>query len=220
VVQQFGQSIGGVMAKTALSLVSGVLEGLWIACPHHRAACGHRLGRNAFRAIRYEDDNFAMTRQLCAPCLAENLNAVYQSRLRFNLVDYGFVIDWIDLRLVASRCGSLSYSMRSPNVPWIRTPLLTPRIKGTFLPYLGVVPIPSSYMVSVLSARLVRAQALGLNGTSGTFRACDDILELARLGYPYYTVRALVHRLPLTRTGARELRHFIRACRAWWPPSL
>jgi hypothetical protein len=33
VVQQFGQSIGGVMAKIALSLVSGVLEGLWIACP-------------------------------------------------------------------------------------------------------------------------------------------------------------------------------------------
>ena len=79
------------------------------------------------------------------------------------------------------------------------------------------LPVPMGHICAVLSSRLLRASELRASEEVGTCRAVHDLLELAMLGYPYASVRAIVHSIPRSRFGAIWLRRLVRQLRGIWP---
>ena len=217
IAQQRGQSIGGIFAKCALSLVAGTLEFLWLSSPSQRGHCGFHHSASAFRALRYVDDILLISRQLCSAHLVSSINSVYQGRLAFTVVDYGPQVEWVDLALSISDAGGLCIALKSPNVPWIINSSNTPRSKGTIIPYPGAPPSPLQHLSSILDSRLVRGSALNCPIQVGITRALHDVTEFALLGYPYRLVRALAHKVPRHRPGALQLRSVVRSLRYLWP---
>jgi len=217
IFQQRGQSIGGIFAKCALSLVAGTLEFLWLSSPSQRRHCGFYHPAGAFRALRYVDDILLISRQLCSEHLVSSINSVYQGRLAFTLVDYGSEVEWVDLALSISDDGGLCIALKSPNVPWMANSCTVPRSKGTIIPYPGAPPSPLQHLSSILDSRLVRGSALNRPIQVGIARAIHDVVEFSLLGYPYSLMRALAHKVPRHRPGALQLRNVVRSFRFLWP---
>jgi hypothetical protein len=216
ILQQLGQSIGGVMSKAALSIVTNVLEFLWRTSPAHRHHCGFPFDLNTLSILRYVDDIIVLTRCFCSACLIDSINGIYQRKFVFGLQAHGFTANWIDLNIDISRSGVFLFHIRAPNLPWVLDPPSCDRAKVTLLPFLGRPPAPLGHLSAVLASRLIRATALGLDPSEGVRRAIVDIIEFHLLGYPFSVIRAIVHLVPQNRPGALVLRRVVRNLRTLW----
>jgi hypothetical protein len=220
-VRQDGQSIGGIFAKAALSILAGMLETLWATSAAHRHALGWHHDVRHFSICRYVDDVLLLTRTLCSNHASDALKLVYREKVKFSLVSFGPSATWTDLDLNVQvdlyGTASLSLSLRSPNEAWLQDPLGTKRGKVTFLPFLDHLPCPIAHLAAVLASRLHRANRLGLDVRLGLRRCAHDILELCLLGYPFGVVRAAAHFVPRGLSGAIALRLLVRALRKSWP---
>ena len=169
--------IGGVMSSTAVAVVLGAAELVWLNQQQKHSELGfHFLGRpirNCISWKRYVDDVVVGSRVFCCSCIFVFIRACYPVPLSLVSGAGPAVHTWVDVELRANG-QHVAVNIKSPNRSWVHA--RGPQQKSTFLPWTGVLKGGLGCIRGVVLGHLARTKMLGLSeqfaGGSSPGRHC------------------------------------------------